>query len=697
MEQADGTNGVVATMVASGRGRPWRREDMATFLAEIDQLMAPWSRPEEMIRAISGPLGSRLGLARVAFASVDEAAGEVAAFVTDIGGSPDAHPARQQFRLSTYLDPDLRRSLSLGVTAVVGDVTTDPRTADRTGAYQRFGVSSQVLVPHLRDGEWQFLLAAQRAEPHVWDEREVELVRDLTMRICLRMERNRTEQAIRESEERSRVLFELIDQGFCTIEVLFDDHGMPNDYRFIDMNPAFERHTGLHRAIGRRIRELAPDHETHWFELYGRVALTGETAWCVNQARELGGRWFDVQAFRVGGAESRRVAVLFNDVTERRRAEEALRASEQRFRTLFERSAEAVQLVSVEGRIIYSSDSVEGVLGYRAEDLEGQLIEPFLHPDDRERVLGALVTIAEEPGAHTTLTYRVRHRDGSWAWIETTLANHLETPDVGVIVGNLRNVTRRLELERQKDDFIAIATHELKTPVTSLKGYAQVLRNRFRKAGDETSAGLMERMDRQLDKLTGLITDLLDVSRLDTGVIPLRDDRFDLNGLVREIVGELQLTSDRHMIRVEPAADEVVVVADRERTGQVLTNFLSNAIKYSPDSTAIVATVRSGIDRVTVTVQDWGIGIPGDQQAKVFERFFRVHDVNGNTHSGLGLGLYISAAIVRRQGGDIWVVSEEGEGSTFGFWLPRVSGSQASGEGRAREGTRDDVPDHGGR
>lgn len=341
--------------------------------------------------------------------------------------------------------------------------------------------------------------------------------------------------------------------------------------------------------------------------------------------------------------------MLFDDITERRRTEEALRASEQRFRTLFERSAEAVQLVSIEGRIVSSSDSVEAVLGYRAEDLEGQLIEPYLHSDDRERVISALAMIAEEPGAHTTLIYRVQHRDGSWAWIETTLANHLDTPDVGVIVGNLRNVTRRLELERQKDDFLAVATHELKTPVTSPKGYAQVLRNRFRRAGDETSAGLMERMDRQLDKLTGLIADLLDVTRLNSGVLPLRAGSFDLNGVVREVVGEVQLTSDRYTIRVKPAVD-VMVVADRERTGQVLTNFLSNAIMYSTDSSEIVANVLSEPDRVSVTVQDWGIGIPGDQQARVFERFFRVHDVGGNTHSGLGLGLYISAGIVRRQG-----------------------------------------------
>ncbi len=684
VERADGPDRSVSAAQAAERREPWRREEMATFLGEIERLMAALTRPEEMIGAIAPHLGSRLGLSRVAFASVDEAAGEVLAFVHEIAGPVDAWPGRQHFRLTSYLDVGLRRSLSLGVTAVVTDVTTDPRTADRADAYRRHATRSQVLVPHLRDGEWCFLLAAQRSDPHDWDEREVEVIRDLTMRICLRLERVRADQAIRESEDRYQVLFEMIDQAFCTIEMLFDDHGVPNDYRFIDMNPAFERHSGLHGVIGRRALEVAPNLEAHWFDFYGRVALTGTPAHVVNEAKDLDGRWFDVHAFRLGGGMSRRVAVLFDDITERRRTEEALRASEQRFRTLFERSADAVQLLTVEGRIVFSSDSVEGVLGYRPDEIEGHVITPYLHPDDQDQVLTAMTTIMAEPGDHTTLTYRARHRDGSWAWIETTLANHVDTPDVGVIVANLRNVTRRVDLERQKDDFLAVATHELKTPVTSLKGYAQVLRNRFRKAGDEASAGLMERMDRQLDKLTGLIADLLDVTRLNTGVLPLAADRFDLNDLVREIAGEVQLTSDRHEIRVEPAA-EAMIVADRERTGQVLTNFLANAILYSTDSKDIVATVRTDADRISVTVRDWGIGIPAEQQARVFERFFRVHDVRGNTHPGLGLGLYISAEIVRRQGGDIWVVSAVGEGSTFGFWLPRGPGARASDEGRAGE------------
>lgn len=296
-----------------------------------------------------------------------------------------------------------------------------------------------------------------------------------------------------------------------------------------------------------------------------------------------------------------------------------------------------MRLIRLDGRILFSSDSVETVLGYRSDEVEGDLIAPHIHPEDGDHVGAALDSISGEPGAHTTLTDRVRHRDGSWAWLKTMLANHLATPNLGVIVANFWNVTARVEFERQKDDVLAVATRELKTPVISLKGYAQVLRNRFWKAGDDPSAELMGRMDRQLDKLTDLIADLLDVTQLDTGALPLRSQPFDLDELAHEIADQLRLTTDRHRIVVE-SAGEAPVAADRDRTGQVLINLLCDAILYSADGTDITVTVIAGTDRVSVNVRDRGIGIPAGQQDCVFDRFHRVREARSKTHPGLGLG-----------------------------------------------------------
>lgn len=142
-------------------------------------------------------------------------------------------------------------------------------------------------------------------------------------------ERKRAEVQLRDSERNYRMLFDSIDEGFCTIEVLFDRNEKPVDYRFLQINPSFERQTGIKDAVGRRMREIAPEHEEHWFEIYGRIALTGEAMRFENVAKQLG-RWYDVYAFRIEDPKCRSVGILFNDITERKRAEERLRASEQR-------------------------------------------------------------------------------------------------------------------------------------------------------------------------------------------------------------------------------------------------------------------------------------------------------------------------------------------------------------------------------
>src|SRR5262249_25343021 len=150
----------------------------------------------------------------------------------------------------------------------------------------------------------------------------------------------------RESEQNYRTLFESIDEGFCTIEVLFDQNEKPFDYRFLQISPSFERHTGIKNAAGRRMREIAPEHEDHWFESYGRIALTGEPMRFENEAKQLG-RWYDVYAFRVEDPKRRRVGILFNDITERKRAEAEARDSERRYREVQAELAHASRVATM--------------------------------------------------------------------------------------------------------------------------------------------------------------------------------------------------------------------------------------------------------------------------------------------------------------------------------------------------------------
>ena len=233
----------------------------------------------------------------------------------------------------------------------------------------------------------------------------------------------------------------------------------------------------------------------------------------------------------------------------------------------------------------------------------------------------------------------------------------------------IEDITERKQLEQQKDEFISIASHELKTPITSIKAYAQILGQRFRKNDDLKSAGLVEKMDLQLDKLTSLIGDLLDVTKIEAGRIQFHESYFDFNELVDATVEELQRTTEKHRILKE-LQPLVTVYGDHDRLGQVITNFITNAIKYSPQADKI--TVKTSVDKDTVTlaVQDFGLGLSKDDQAKVFERFYRVSGSDQNTYPGLGLGLYISSEIIKRHNGRIWVDGKKIKGSTFYFSLP---------------------------
>lgn len=224
----------------------------------------------------------------------------------------------------------------------------------------------------------------------------------------------------------------------------------------------------------------------------------------------------------------------------------------------------------------------------------------------------------------------------------------------------------------KKDEFISMASHELKTPVTSLRAYTQILMMNL-EGGESTGAlTMLTKMDRQIEKLTRLIGDLLDVSKANAGQLNFYYEKFDFNEMVQEVTSVMQLSAGSHKIELN-LADTKIIDGDRNRLGQVVINLISNAIKYSSNSAKIIVSSVNNNDAITLCVQDFGIGVPLSEQSKLFSRFFRVSE---NTYPGLGLGLYICNEIIKRHSGTMDFKSEDGKGSTFCFSIPVTQNNQ---------------------
>ena len=233
----------------------------------------------------------------------------------------------------------------------------------------------------------------------------------------------------------------------------------------------------------------------------------------------------------------------------------------------------------------------------------------------------------------------------------------------------IEDITEKKQIDRQKDDFISIASHELKTPVTSMKMYAQILQKHPLLTNDKKAADMLSKMDLQMNRLTELVSSFMNVYKLRTGKLRLHKKHFELAELIAEVVANFQYTVTSHTVE-QKGELQARVFADSARINQVLVNIISNAIKYSPDGDRVIVNLTKTEEAVTVSIQDFGMGIPKEEQARIYERFFRAKGKKEGKIPGLGLGLFISAEVIKQHGGRIWVDSTEGQGSIFYFTLP---------------------------
>lgn len=364
-------------------------------------------------------------------------------------------------------------------------------------------------------------------------------------------ERKRVEEALRQSEEKFRTLFESMDEAFCVIEIIFDEEGKPVDFRYVETNPAFERHA-TRPMLGKRIKEIVPDLEPFWLNHYGHVALTGESVRLENVVKGLGDQWFLAYGFRVGGKDSRQVAVLFTNITERKRAEEALR-----------------------------------------------------------------------------------------------------------------------EADRRKDEFLAMLGHELRNPLAPIQNAAHLLRR------PELSAPQIgwcrTVIERQVEQLSRLVDDLLDVSRISRGKIELQKEPLALADIVQRAVETSRplLDARRHEFSVRLPPEPLRVEGDLVRLAQLISNLLNNAAKYTDEG----GQIRLGVERdggfALIRVRDTGRGVDPAVLPRIFDLFYQADRTLDRAEGGLGIGLSLVKRLVDMHGGTVQAFSAGlGQGTEFTVRLP---------------------------
>jgi signal transduction histidine kinase len=273
--------------------------------------------------------------------------------------------------------------------------------------------------------------------------------------------------------------------------------------------------------------------------------------------------------------------------------------------------------------------------------------------------------------------YRLRRYDGQYRWIADNCVPRLSpSGEFAGFISACIDITDLKNMEQRKDDFIKMASHELKTPITSIKGYVQLLLSIYEESNEEklrvaqpTVRSSLATVSKQVSKLTRLISDLLDMSRIESGKLELNYNEFDPVLLVEEAVQDVRHTTARHTLLIHNNF-EGTLQADRDRIAQVILNLLTNAIKYSPVADTIDVYIAGDEKSIAISVEDYGIGIDKSEQQRIFERFYRVEGRNELTYPGFGIGLFIANEIIQRHNGTIRVKSEKNKGTVFTFTLP---------------------------
>lgn len=375
-----------------------------------------------------------------------------------------------------------------------------------------------------------------------------------------------------------------------------------------------------------------------------------------------------LQSFADQAAIAAHNAQLYQQVTQEKRRSDAILDS----------SADGIMIMDAAHRIQRFNRALARMTGWSPAEANGRTHDDIISWARREP--GVTLAEAEAGGwplasaspASLVVEGELRRRGDGTIAVSITYAPLTGREGRLInIVANVRDITRFREAEELKSTFISIISHELKTPVSLIKGYAGTLRREDARWDPATVQDSLAIIEEEADRLAELIENLLDASRLQAGGLKLSLLEVPLDSLVRRLVEKFKVLSPRRKFQVDFPADFPPVRADEERLLQVLSNLISNAIKYSPEDGTIAVSGRVEPERVNVSVADEGPGLPAEEVTRVFDRFYRADTQVTRRAKGAGLGLYLAKAVVEAHGGRLWVESEPGHGATFRFSLPR--------------------------
>ncbi|WP_026898191.1 PAS domain S-box protein [Daejeonella oryzae] len=388
-------------------------------------------------------------------------------------------------------------------------------------------------------------------------------------------------------------------------------------------------------------------------------------------------RWHMVKAnprYLPNGEFSGFVGVGF-DVHDQKLAELALKESESHFRLMADLMPAKISNAKSDGSVLYFNKSWMDFTGMSFEEIKELGYHKIMHPDEVEE-FSKRFQKAAETGSNLEMEMRFLNKHGEYIW-HLNLASPVKDEDgtIRMWVGVTSEIQKLKDEEKQKEDFMKMVSHELKTPVTSIKGYVQFLLSMLKEEQEAKLAPLpikssLKRVEVQVVRLTKLINEILDLSRLKENKLNLDNQIFNLNDLVVETVQDILHTSTTHTLDIKHEYTGAIY-GDKDRIGQVLINIINNAIKYSPVNEKIEVKVHNGDhSQISVSIKDSGIGITETDRLKIFDRFYRVEGENENVFSGFGIGLFITKEIIERHHGLISIESDYGKGSTFTFSLP---------------------------